>query len=74
MLENILKTGLHIILQEKYISFNHALKKMGLKSLASRRKDLIFSFAKRAEKSEVFSKWFEKVQPNQKTRFKNKSV
>ena len=57
MLENILKTGLHIILQDQYISFKHALKKTGLKRLASRRKDLIFSFAKRAEKSEVFSKW-----------------
>ena len=74
MLEGILKTGLHIILQDEYVSFKHALKKTGLKSLAQRRKDLIFSYAKKAEKSDRFSEWFQKAQQNPKTRNKPKSV
>ena len=62
MIEGILKTGLHIIFQDENISFQNALKKSGLKSLANRRKDLIFSYAKKAEKSEIFSNWFQKVE------------
>ena len=73
MIEGILKTGLHIILQDKYISFKHALKSTGLKSMSARRKDLIFKFAKKAEKSDRFSEWFNKNQPNQTRRIKPKS-
>ena len=70
MLEGILKTGLHIILQDEYHSFKHALHKTGLKSLSDRRKDLIFSFAKKSEKSEIFSSWFKKQENKCKTRKK----
>ena len=74
MLEGMLKTGLHIILQDEYISFRSALKKTGLKSLASRRKDLIFRYAKKAEKSDKFSEWFQKAQQNPNSRTKPKSL
>ena len=74
MLEGILKTGLHIILQDEYISFKKALAKTGLKSLAARRKDLIFKFGKKAEKSDKFSKWFTKTEQNQSRRPKPKPL
>ena len=74
MLEGILKTGLHIILQDEYISFKNALKRTGLLSLAHRRKNLIFSFAKKAQKSEKFAEWFQKYPTNPKRRKAPKSV
>ena len=67
MLEGILKTGLHIIFQEEYVSFKSALRKAKIKSLAQRRKDLIFKFAKSAQKSEKFSTWFSEIQTDRRT-------
>lgn len=60
MIERILKTGLHIILQERYISFHHALNTTNMKSLSDRRKDIIFKFSKNAHKSDTFCSWFAK--------------
>ena len=74
MIEGILKTGLHIILQNEYISFRHALKSTKLKSLSSRRKDIIFKFARKAEKSERFSEWFNKIRCDPEKRHKPKST
>ena len=48
MLERCLKTGLHIIYQDKYLSFSKALRLAGMKSLKARRVDLITSFSKKA--------------------------
>ena len=73
MIEGILKTGLHIILQDKYISFRNALKKTRLKSLADRRKDIIFRFAKQSERSERFSEWFSRKEINPARRYRPKS-
>ena len=74
MLEGILKTALHIILQDEYISFNRALKKTNMKSLSSRRKDIIFKFANKARKSERFSDWFQKSEHDPARRHKPKHV
>ena len=41
MLERILKTGLQIIYQSQYRTFRHGLKLSGMKSLATRRRELI---------------------------------
>ena len=46
-LERILKTGLHIVYQEKYISFNNALLLSQFKSLRDRRILAITRFAKK---------------------------
>ena len=58
MIERILKTGLHIIYGEDYKTFKHALKLSNMKSLADRRKDLIFKFAKKCMSSEKYQNWF----------------
>ena len=73
MIEGILKTGLHIILKDEYVSFQKALKKTGLKSMAQRRKNMIFKFAKNAERSPKFSSWFVKsdVQVNKRLKPKH---
>ena len=68
LLERILKTALHIILQDEYKTFHQALKLTCLKSLSNRRKDIFFKFCKNSEKSEVFKKWFSKPEKARLTR------
>ena len=58
MLERCLKTGLHIIYQEKYISFSQVLKLANMSSLKMRRIELITNFSKKAYKSSKFNSWF----------------
>ena len=50
ILERILKTALHIILQDEYISFQNALKITHMKSLSDRQREYILKFRKYAEK------------------------
>ena len=73
-IEGILKTGLHIILKDQYISFKNALQKTGMKSLSSRRKDMIFKFGKSADKSPKFSQCFQKSTFNIYLRQKPKNL
>ena len=56
--QRCMKTGLHIIFQENYRSYEHALKQANLKTLRQRRILLMNNFAKKASKSERFNKWF----------------
>ena len=49
MIERILKTALHIILQSDYINFKHALRLTQMKSLSLHRKDIKFKCCKKAE-------------------------
>ena len=58
MLERCLKTGLHVIYQNEYISFNQSLRRSKLKSLKFRRLELITSFSKKAIKNEKHKNWF----------------
>ena len=67
-LERIQKIALHIILGDKYYSYTSALKILGMEKLSQRRKQLCLKFAKRAMKSEKFSKWFKPSIPNLRTR------
>ena len=64
MLERVLKTALHIIYQADYVSFSNALNLAHMKSLAQRRKDIIFKFSKSCEKSEKYSDWLSKLENN----------
>jgi hypothetical protein len=71
-LERVQKTAFAIILGDGYRSYKHALQKLGMKSLESRRKDLCLAFGKKALKSEKFGKWFcvnEESEPIVKTRY-----
>ena len=71
MLERCLKTGLHIIYQDKYLSFNHALTLATIKSLKTRRLELITSFSKKAISSDKYKGWFcKKDAENTRTRWK----
>ena len=68
-MERIFKTALHIIYQEEYISFDRSRKRTKLKTLAERRKDVIFKFSKSEEKLVNFKDWFsEQDPPARKTR------
>ena len=57
-LERCLKTGLHVIYQNEYTSFNHALRLAKIQSLKFRRFKLLTSFGKKAQKSEKHKNWF----------------
>ena len=74
----MLKTAFAIILGDGYKSYKHALQKLEMKSLESRRKDLCLAFAKKALKSDKFSRWFsynEESDPMVNTRYaENKTV
>ena len=57
-LERCLKTGLHIIYQSQYTSFNHVLSLANIESLKVRRLKLITSFGKKALQSDKHKHWF----------------
>ena len=57
-LERLQKIALHIILAEDYISYNSALKTLGLEKLSERRRKLCLTFGKKAQKHPKFSRWF----------------
>ena len=58
MLERCLKTGLHIIFQEQYLSFSHCLKLANLSSLKKRRAVILAKFSKNALSNPKYKKWF----------------
>jgi hypothetical protein len=62
MLERCLKTGLHIIYQKDYVSFEHALNLANMKSLKERRITQITKFSKQALKSEKYRGWFSETE------------
>ena len=74
MLERSLKTGLHIILQEKYVSFGNALKIAKMQSLKNRRAIQMTRFAKQALISEKHSTWFEQSGPSTEMLTRNRKV
>ena len=53
-----LKTGLRIILQENYRSYDSALKQTNMQTLRQRRVLLMNKFSQKAAKSERFRGWF----------------
>ena len=63
MLERCLKTGVHLILQDNYLSFGNALNIAKMQSLKNRRIIQMTKFAKQALKSEKHSTWFEQSGP-----------
>ena len=62
MLERCLKTGLHIIYQEQYISFTHCLHLAKISSLKHRRIAIITRFSKNAIKNTKYKQWFCKTE------------
>ena len=74
MLERCLKTGLHIILQDKYVSFGNALKIAKMQSLKNRRAIQMTKFAKQALASEKHSTWFEQSGPKTEMLTRNRNV
>ena len=58
MIERLLKTSLHIVFQDQYVSFKHSLKSAKLLSLRDRRKILITRFSKKCYNNEKFKLWF----------------
>ena len=65
MLERVLKTGLHIVFQEKYENFRHALKLAKCLSLKQRRAIQITKFSKNSYNNSRFITWFCKATEQQ---------
>ena len=57
-LERVQKTAFHIILGEKYVSYDNAMDILGCDRLVNRRKKLCENFGKRALKHPKFKSWF----------------
>ena len=57
-IERVQKMALHLILGEKYKSYDVALEIVGLETLQSRRAKLCLNFALKAEKNDKFKHWF----------------
>ena len=68
-IERIQKIACNIILGDKYQSYNHALKTLGLEKLSVRRKGLCIKFTRKAMQHDKFSMWF-KPTPTVNTRIK----
>ena len=58
MLERVLKTSLHIVYQNNYVSFKNALRLANLRSLRERRISQITKFSKKSYSNERFKSWF----------------
>ena len=57
-LERVQKCALAIILDKDYITYSNAIKKLQIKTLAERRRELCMSFALQSQKSDKYSNWF----------------
>ena len=63
MLERVLKTGLHVIFQNEYKYFKHALARGKMRSLKTRRLEIITRSSKKAILNEKHKSWFCAVEP-----------
>ena len=73
-IERIQKCAFAIILDERYTSYEKALKVLSKPSLSSRRMDINLSFAKKCQKNERYEHWFITNTPSEirnKTRSEN---
>ena len=61
MLKHCLKTGLHIIYQETFKTFEQVLNLADFKSLKTRRVELISILSKKIFRYEKFKGWFYEV-------------
>ena len=57
-LERVQKTALKLILEEKYITYKHALRLLDLENLSERRDNLCLAFALKTSKNEKFRDMF----------------
>ena len=57
-IESIQKTTLRIILGQRYLSYENALKTLNLTKLEVRRHHISKKFARKSQKSDKFTKWF----------------
>ena len=57
-LENIQKTFFKVILGQKYVKYENALKILNLQKLETRRDKICMRFAKKCELSKKISQWF----------------
>ena len=60
-IERVQKCALAVILD--YLSYNHAIEVVGVKTRAERRQDLCLKFAEKALKHSKFSNWFAQNEP-----------
>ena len=74
MLERTFKAALHVVFQDKYVSFKSALRRANMKSLKFRRSILISRFAKKALGNEKHANWFleNDAQPAQEVELRRK--
>ena len=71
-IERVQKAALKLIYQERYISYENALKNSKLSSLSSRRVKLCTKFALKSEIHPKFTSWFKEAKKTSVTREKPK--
>ena len=71
-IERVQRCALRIILNDKYDSYENALKLVGLEDLETRRTRLCLNFALKAAKNIKYQHWFVKKYKNVNTRSKTK--
>ena len=69
-IERVQKSVLHVLLGDRYTSYEYALTLVNLESLELRREKLCLKFAKKAEKNDKHQKWFEPLNKARTTRQK----
>ena len=69
-IERVQKVAIHIILGDKYDSYEKALELTSMETLEIRRNKLCLKFAKKAEKNVKHMNWFKK-RPKTSTRLDN---
>ena len=67
-IEGVQKAFMHILLQDKYTTYENALKVTKLKTLEDRRKELCYKFALKASEHKKHTHWFQKQDIKRLTR------
>ena len=70
MLERCLKTGLHIIFHDQYITFSHCLQVAKMSSLKERRLTILARFSMKAKKHPKYKDWLRASTEVEDKRFK----
>ena len=60
-IERVQKISVKLILGNRYINYDHALRTLELDNLEERRSDICLKFAKKCVKNVKFKHWFPKV-------------
>ena len=62
-IERVHKCALHVILGDKYVTYDQATKTLSVEKLRERRQQFNLTFAKKSEKKADYTTWFKMSEP-----------